>query len=246
MTILAIDLDDVLCQTNQAAANWHNAKYDTHLTLSDFHYYHWWKNPGWGSPEETAKKVEVFYHSNEFENVDPVPGAVETMAELKNRGYRLIILTSREASLRKTTLQWIDRWFPSRTFEYVYFSEDLINSMKNFDETGWTWPTKAELCMELRANLLIDDSVENVLSCVPKHIPVLLFGDYEWGRRISTVDGPNDRLSFETQQTQRRINGQRPDWWVEDKVTLPDGVWKVDSWQGVIAWLEGPGARLIN
>ncbi|KAF9786046.1 hypothetical protein BJ322DRAFT_763891 [Thelephora terrestris] len=52
--IIACDLDDVLSATNQTVSEFHNDTYGTNMNLSHFFYYYYWRNPGWGSPKETA------------------------------------------------------------------------------------------------------------------------------------------------------------------------------------------------
>jgi len=189
--------------------------------------------------------------SLEFENAKPIEGAVESIMKLKAMNYNFSILTSRDAELRDKTLRWLARWFPADVFDKVYFAEDLANSMnENGDKTTWTWPTKADLCRKLNASLLIDDSIENALACVhssgSNDTPVLLFGAYDWGKRESTTNAPDDRLSFEEKQIQQKINGWRLDWWEEDSVSLPDGIWRVDNWGEVISWFEGIGKEVLG
>jgi len=43
ISVIAIDLDDVLSQTNQIVAEWHNSTYGTNMDLSSFYYYYYWK-----------------------------------------------------------------------------------------------------------------------------------------------------------------------------------------------------------
>jgi len=235
--LIAVDLDDVLCCTSEAAAMWHNKTYNTRLTLSDFHYYHWWKDPGWGTPDETATKVDKFYSSADFLDALPVAGAASATAELKRMGFGLTVLTARSIHFREPTLTWLGKWFPKGTFDHVYFAEDLKH-VENKAEEGWSWPTKVDMCLRIGAGLLIDDAIENVLGCAEKQLPALLFGDYEWGKRISTAE---DKRSFEERLREQVRNGLRSDWWQEDVVDLPDCVWSVKDWREVITWIQGPG-----
>ncbi|KAJ7923074.1 hypothetical protein B0H13DRAFT_1981584 [Mycena leptocephala] len=55
--VIAVDLDDVLSQTNRMVAQWHNDKFGTEMDLSQFYYFYYWKNPFWGTPQETYEKV---------------------------------------------------------------------------------------------------------------------------------------------------------------------------------------------
>lgn len=57
-----------------------------------------------------------------------------------------------------------------------------------------------QVCADLNARILIDDSSENALQCataIPVATRVLLFGDYEWNKRISGAGDASDDMSFD-------------------------------------------------
>ena len=57
----------------------------------DFYY---WKNPFWGTPEETMAKIKEFYGPDNEDytllHAPPVPGAREGVQALKDMGYKVI------------------------------------------------------------------------------------------------------------------------------------------------------------
>lgn len=64
--------------------------------------------------------------------------------------------------------------------------------------------TKADVCIRIGAKLLIDDSLENAVACA-EHIspsgdgvvpPVLLFGDYQWNKRLSLPEDEHDDMAY--------------------------------------------------
>lgn len=65
--------------------------------------------------------------------------------------------------------------------------------------------SKPEVCIDIGAKLLIDDSMENALSCanyIPldgatKPPPVLLFGSYEWNKRLSLSSDEREDMVYE-------------------------------------------------
>jgi len=113
--VLACDLDDTLCQTNAAVAAWHNHRYGTSMTLNDFHYYHYWKNANWGSPEETMSKLDEFYKSDFWRNVSPIPGAKEGLESLIAEGYSISVVTARGDDQKAATEGFLEKWFPGKT-----------------------------------------------------------------------------------------------------------------------------------
>ncbi|KAF8334076.1 uncharacterized protein EI90DRAFT_2884894, partial [Cantharellus anzutake] len=231
--LIALDLDDVLCQTNVSIAKWHNATFDTYMTLDDFHYYHYWKNPYWGSPEETLKKVQQFLKSPEFLNVPVVEGAKEGVAELRRLGFRLVIVTARASRDSKLTDEWLSAHLPG-SIDAVYYTGEFV---KKDDSADAVRPmTKAEVLRDIGAVLFVDDSLNNAASCASAQNapPVLLFGNYEWSKRYSKYDPVDERakMSFEERC---RIDGNH--FWekeVVDDASLPPQLTRVSSWPEVI------------
>ncbi|KAL5534487.1 hypothetical protein ACEPAG_949 [Sanghuangporus baumii] len=233
--IIAVDLDDVLSQTNQAVADWHNAKYGTRMTLDDFHYYHYWKNPDWGTPVETHDKVKDFYATN-LVSPKPVPGALEGVKALKGMGYKLVIITARHAEQLPITKQWIDQHFPNMFDDIVCTGMFLKDEEANEVQVKLGKP---EVCHRLNARLLIDDSAENALACArdaSPPIPVLLFGDYSWNRRVSKLENREDHLGYK----ERLEFEHKEEWWRKEKVDseLPPIVKRMKDWEEVVEYVK--------
>ncbi|TDL28872.1 hypothetical protein BD410DRAFT_781431 [Rickenella mellea] len=261
--VIAVDLDDVLAQTNRAVAEWHNETHGTSMTLDDFHYYHYYKNPGWGTKKDTSEKVKEFYRTNIMKPI-PVPGALEGVQELRRMGYTLVIVTARHEDEKPMTLDWVNKYFPD-IFDDVKFTGAFREEVKEKGslsdesekdkevgvdvrrEDGKGMKTsqngvkkdiklsKAEVCAALNAPLLIDDSAENAIACARATPPmrVLLFGEYAWNERESKEWASNE-LSYETKL--EMMGGK--EWWKEEKVVLPKGVARVKDWDDVIHWVR--------
>lgn len=83
------------------------------------------------------------------------------------------------------------------------------------------------------ARLLIDDSVDNALVCAAAGFPVLLYGDYPWGQRLSPVSNSLDKFSFAARRALDSSN-----WWEKERVVLPEKVWRVHSWKEAVRWIQ--------
>jgi hypothetical protein len=84
-------------------------------------------------------------------------------------------VTSRQNTLQEITKQWIDAHFPS-VFEGVHFGN-------HYASDGSPSRSKAEICKELGAVALIDDSRHHAVSAAKAGVPlVILFGDYGWNK----------------------------------------------------------------
>lgn len=214
--VIAIDLDDVLSRTNAVVAQWHNETYGTQMTTNNFYYYFYWKNPFWGTPFATRTKVKEFYASGQMAQAQPVPGAREGVEALRALGYRLIIVTARGKDSHADSWAWVERWFPG-CFHSMICTGQFANAGKptkdgvdasavaRKDHEIATQLSKAEVCIDIGAKLLIDDSMENALACayhipldgVTRPPPVLLFGSYEWNKRLSLASDECNDMVYE-------------------------------------------------
>jgi len=205
---------------------------------SNFYYYYYWKNPYWGTPDETFAKVDVFYSTARLHTARPVPGAREGVQALRDMGYRLIIVTARLTRTHKDSWQWVDRNFPD-LFDSVICTGQFEDAAGKSGHELVTKLTKQEVCLDLGAKLLIDDSLENALLCASHNppTPVLLFGDYEWNKRQSFSTDNRDDMTFS-----RRLEAEGPEFWKNDdlKVVYPEGapLWRVRDWGETVRWIE--------
>jgi len=92
----------------------------------------------------------------------------------------------------------------------------------------------------MQSILLIDDSLETALHFGrDANRPVLLFGAYEWNKRVDAGDpwGFDDKLALE--------GGKQ--WWKHDTISLrsDDRIWRVRGWEDVLQWLKGGSAQLV-
>ena len=63
---------------------------------------------------------------------------------------------------------------------------------------------------------------------------MLLFGDYPWNQRVSKLEDSVDHLSFA--ERLKLENGR--EWWIEERVELPERVERVKNWEEVVNWVE--------
>lgn len=234
--VIAVDMDDVLSQTNEVVAKWHNEAYGTNMTLDDFHYYHYWKNPYWGSPEETFRKVEEFWKTDWIEIVPPIPGSFEGTRKLRALGYRLVVVTARQKRELHRANIWLQTHFPD-IFDGIICTGQSQETLGESKEV-LTKLSKAGVCHSIGAKILIDDSLENTMKCAEANppVPALLFGDFPWNQRESHYDSIATELNFK--QRLEKEGGR--EWWKDEKVVIPEGLplTRVKDWEGVVAWVE--------
>lgn len=171
--VLAIDVDEVLAAFLPALCSFHNDTYGSQLSIQDFHSYNF--HEVWGGTSEEAKtKMNTFFASDYFKNITPIAGAFETMTRLY-RYFELHIVTSRSFNIETMTREWIDEHFPG-LFTALHFGN-------HYGVSGLI-RSKPEMCADINALLLIDDSSLYASQCAAANVNVVLFGNYAWNRML--------------------------------------------------------------
>lgn len=174
--VIAIDLDEVLGHFIPPLCDFHNEAYGTSITPADFTSYRFCEV--WGGDDQLSiEKVHAFFKSSHFLDIPVVPGAVASTTRLRELGYQLVIVTSRQLVIEQVTREWIARHFPSNTFSHIVFGN-------HWGVTGRKI-SKVELCRQLNAQLLVDDGLRYVTEMAAVSKPAILFdlnASYAWNR----------------------------------------------------------------
>ncbi|KAG8847535.1 hypothetical protein FRB96_001582 [Tulasnella sp. 330] len=213
--IIAIDMDDVLCQTVGA------------LTESS----------------ETREKLKVFQQKG-HDNIEPVAGSLEALCGLRSMGFRLIIITARSHEDERGTMEWLEKYLPDVFQEVIFTSHFAVMDQAAMNANPWAGKSKAEVIKAKDGVLLIDDSLENAMICASQGIHVMLFGGYPWSTRHSTTTGPLDLLSRserikagDDKFWERDVMGALPEH-VEGYIR------RVPGWMEVLEWVKERGLGL--
>lgn len=98
--------------------------------------------------------------------------------------------------------------------------------------------SKAQVCADLKARLLIDDSAENAMQCITASpaVPVLLFGEYEWNKRLSSATDTREEMSYELRLA--ACGGQK--FWESERFETPAGapLWRVKDWADAVGFVQ--------
>lgn len=166
---IAIDCDDVIVATAPAILRYYNQTYGTNIALPDFYS----TDPGvWGVKEyaEAIRRVEAYLKSEEYQNLAPFEDAIEILRKLRQK-YELHIITARANFLAEATKRMLAQYFP-----------DIFSTVEFTNHFGKAARTKAQVCQELGADVLIEDSLHHAQAVASCGIDVLLFGDYPWNQ----------------------------------------------------------------
>eukprot|EP00920_Eleutheroschizon_duboscqi_P005469 GHVT01012939.1.p1 GENE.GHVT01012939.1~~GHVT01012939.1.p1 ORF type:complete len:163 (+),score=22.11 GHVT01012939.1:312-800(+) len=126
------------------------------------------------------EKVESFFGSKLFKNLQVVPGAKEAVARLREK-FILVVVTSRQLYIKEQTQIWLEENFP-HAFSNVYFGN-------HWTRTGnphhGKHRSKLDLCREAGAAALVDDQPKYIEECAEELEASILFNlhdSYEWTR----------------------------------------------------------------
>lgn len=175
--VLAIDIDEVLFPFVPELLRHHNEIYGTELKFEDFTSYDFAEVWG-GTSREAVDKVHAFLNLSQ-QHVEPLGEAFKAISALKQR-YKLVVITSRDRQLEERTTEWLVHHFPDAFHDII---------LAGNHHTGLAFRTKIEICQELAAICLIDDSLRYVTECSERGLRAILFGDYPWNRLDELPEG---------------------------------------------------------
>lgn len=179
---IAIDIDDTLFDHFKDLTTWYNKKYSTAIELADNHPKSDAELERWkaDSIEQAVRRVHEFYDTRQYREAEPYSGALEVLPRIATM-FKLVVVTARDMDvLEEFTQEWLKRHF-NGLFSSVHFTAQYSLSGKS--------RTKLDVCRELGATLLIDDSLENCLQMVNDDRKALLFGTYPWNEVLELPSG---------------------------------------------------------
>lgn len=172
--LVAVDLDDVLFDFVGPFFSWHNLRYGTDLTPQDLgpakYLFEAWD----GTKEEAIDRLPRFFDEVDVLGLEPITGAAECLERI-GAEYRLAVVSARDPSFVALTETWIDRYFTG-VFDRVILGI-------GHSERGERSVTKADVCRQIGASVLIDDQLGHLTPAAEKGVRGLLFGRYPWNRR---------------------------------------------------------------
>lgn len=150
--IIAVDCDEVLSETLDAAFAFHNYQFkDKKISKQMMTNFYFHKMPEFEGTEE-YETLEFFLPvlaSEEMRDIKPVPGALEKLTQRKNEWRILKVVTWRSSKRKEATTQRIETHFPD-IFSEIHFAEHLTDQAKH----------KSEICQEIWATVIIEDNLD--------------------------------------------------------------------------------------
>ena len=161
--VLVLDCDDVLAQWVKSLYLWYNKTYGTSFQYTNYTIYPAFREI-WGVTQaEAVERVNRFAEEGHLIYLDVVDGAFDALTVLVEC-YELHVVTARSDFLDQVTREYIERHF-----------QGLITDVHFANHNEAHRREKHDICNELNAVAIVDDSPENILGCAAVVENAILF-----------------------------------------------------------------------
>jgi uncharacterized HAD superfamily protein len=170
---IGLDIDDVLIRTGEHTLKLYNQAHGTNVTLD-----HWYQaDPEvWGVKDmlHAVERVRYLTELDEFDDVQPVAGALEAVTKFIEDDHEIFAITGRPENVRQQTLRILERYFPG------VFSHDRVFFTDHYGDSA-VKVSKSEIATSLELDYFVDDQVFHANELSAARVKTILFSDnYAW------------------------------------------------------------------
>lgn len=119
----------------------------------------------------------------------PIEGSKEGLLKLKEKGYRLVLITSRKGYMREISFEWMKRWGYYDLFDDFHFNDMMIGSVdskvdnvekvKPVMHIDDNWETVSRLAKEYKDKKIIFLNIGDNFELYPNIIRVKCWNDMQ-------------------------------------------------------------------
>lgn len=171
MSVIAFDFDDVILPVAEHIFRYYKKTYG--IDVPPQHYYGDPRAWGVDSLREVSARVVEHLYDPAYMELRPSTETIEAVKQISHNNT-LHIVTGRPVSAAVLTQKTLDDHLP-----------DVFNTVHYIDYNGARSRTKAEVCRQIGAELLIEDNPAHALKVAQAGIPAVLFGDYAWNKTLT-------------------------------------------------------------
>jgi len=176
---IGIDIDEVVVEFLKGYLKFHEINYGLKMSFEEIKNYNLWETNLFKNKEEAISGINSFQNSNDFDKLDFVEGAKESLLKLKD-SFDIYFITSRPQYLEEKTSNFLKGIL--KEFG-LHFSGDLFGGNK----------TKSEICEVLGINIFIEDNHSYALDLARKNVKTFLLSkpwnkNYEEHENITKVN----------------------------------------------------------
>ena len=107
--VIAVDVDNVICNLQEVVVNLFNKRYGSHYTLNDFTEYDVMNIL---PTQDGIVMRDMYSESGLYDKVKPLPGAQETLQKWMNEGHQVYLVTDAIPKTYGEKVEFIHRYFP--------------------------------------------------------------------------------------------------------------------------------------
>jgi|AntRauTorckE6833_2_1112554.scaffolds.fasta_scaffold11243_4 uncharacterized HAD superfamily protein len=168
--VIAVDADEVSFPFLTEFTKYHNQQFGTSYRPDEFDSYYFHKVMGL-TRQEVKERIFAF-HDVDDSLVPPIEGSKTALDQIAQH-YDIVTVTARHPQFQEQTRRWLVdiHEMPFRDV-YAIGHEDTAEHPRS----------KVEVCQEIGAVALIDDSPKHLMDCGEAGMDGILFGDYSWNQ----------------------------------------------------------------
>ena len=173
---IGIDLDDTISSSNEMFikyAKLYNKEKKINFKIDETQ---WDLDKSFGWNDNNYKEFCKQYLRTLLNEAEIKYNAAEKINKLKNEGYKIIIITSRNEKELNDMYSFTEKWLKNHNINY---DKLIINSLQKEEES-----------LKNKVNIFIDDNMKNCMNVYKKlQIPVFLFdGLYNTNDKYSNIE----------------------------------------------------------
>lgn len=173
---IGIDLDDTISSSNEMFikyAKLYNKEKKINFKIDETQ---WDLDKSFGWNDNNYKEFCKQYLRTVLNEAETKYNAAEKINKLKDEGYKIIIITSRNEKELNDMYSFTEKWLKNHNINY---DKLIINSLQ-----------KEEECLKNKVNIFIDDNMKNCMNVYKKlQIPVFLFDSlYNANDKYSNIE----------------------------------------------------------
>lgn len=138
--IIAVDVDDTICNLQEVVVDLFNKRFGSHYTLENFTEYDIMNVL---PTQDAIVMKDIYGESGLYNKVKPMPGAQDTLEKLINLGHQVYLVTAAIPETYGEKVAFIKRFFP-------YIDDSHIVAMKHKHM--------------FRADIMIEDNLQALLA----------------------------------------------------------------------------------
>jgi uncharacterized HAD superfamily protein len=181
-----VDMDDVICETCRGFLTLLADEYDRRVVYEEVKVFDLSKSFHM-SPAEIEEFMARAHQPDVLAGFTPLPGALETLQNWHDRGFKIDIMTGRPPSCRGSTEEWLQR------HRVRYHSLNFVDKYRrlDFDASFGEAMTLDELAGK-RFRLAVEDSAATATFLADNEVAPVMLIDRPWNR--AGVNGPIKRM----------------------------------------------------